>query len=1624
MLKKILKYTFRTLLVILLVLMLVPALLYIPAVQDFVRGKAVGYASRTLGMDLSVERLRLSFPLRLSVDNTLLTDKGDTLLSCGHLSLEVAVWPLLRKEVAVRSLELAKLAAHYRDSTAGMDLKVAAGQFAVNDCRVGLPAKTVGISRIALTDGDVFLNTAESASAEKADSAAALPWQIDVGKLTVANLAFGMRTAPAVTDLSVRLPDGEVDSCRVLLDSRQVSVKSILLNRGGYAYLTAPADAGEKAPDKTAVPDKKTASNKTTARSKAAPSDKTATQGKAAHPDKTAAADNASSPHDAAADDGEAPALPWTVRVGSIALNDNSLEYGTLHHRPAAGFDPAFIVLSPLDLSVDSIYNRGADIALRIRRLAFTERSGLSVRNAAGAFAMDSTGISLSGFELATPLSGIRAEAHAGAGIMRMAPDTPLTADLSASLNTEEIKLLYPQLIPAALDDRIVRIKLSAAGTLGDIKKAGLDISSPGHIDLAVNGTAKNLLAPERLEAAARFEGEFRDMAFLLEMLPDTALQRRVTIPERITLRGAADADRGLYSLASTLNADGGQLTLNGRIDPEKQIYDAEVRCDSLPLNRFLPADSLGALDFTLTAGGAGFDPLLPQTRGSVRMRIGRAEYRSHDFGGIELDADLENQHLSGRLSDRDEALRLLLSVSGTLTEREQRIGVSGNVFDFDLADMGITPEQIGGSFALDADASASDAGGMAARLTLDSIVIRSKNRTDRIRRTNVTFGTDTAATRAGLTSGDLTLSFAAPEPLDSLTAAASRSAGVLAQQIRSQHVDMDSLKTVLPDFGLRVSAGRDNILSSFLRTKRIAFSNLDIAGTNCDSLPVSLRMRVEKLAYGSIVLDTLTASAVQNGSRLEYALRVANAPGNLDNIALAGVYGHVVRNTGAVNFYQKNRAGREGFRFGVDAAWNDSLIRASVTPLAPVFGSEPWTVNPGNYLVYRFDGNLSADLDMTHGDQRFAIHTVPETDSLRGIRLDIAGLNIGGALAMLPSAPPVGGVLGAAVPLNTGADSLAVRGDVSVAGLSYDKQRFGDVGLGVRYAQGREQQADVRLTLDGADVLTARGDYRKERESPLDLTASIPGFPLQRADVFLPADMLRLSGILSGKLHAGGTPQRLQLNGGLQFAQTEVRVPMIGTSFHLSSDTIRIDDSRVLFDDFAVTAPNKSPLTIGGYVDLTDFGRITADIALRASDFQFVNVARKEGTAVYGKAYLDLDATAKGPLDELVVRGSVALLKNTDINYVMQDSPMDVKERPQNIVTFVSFRDMDNQSFAEATPTVRIGGMDILLNVDINDDVQAAVDLSADGSNRIDLQGGGNLTFTMNPLGDVSLSGKYVLSGGTVRYNPPVISQKIFKITPDSYVDWVGNVADPAFNITAVETVRASVSADGQDSRSVNFNISINIRNTLNDLEVSFGLSAPEDLTMQNQLNSLTAEQRANQAMNLLIYNTYTGPGTTAKVSTENPLNSFIQKELNQWAQNNLKGVDLSFGVDTYDQTANGGTQRTDYSYKVSKNLFNNRVRAVIGGKFSTDADPTENLKENLIDDISLEYMVTKRDNMFVKLFRHTDYESILEGEVIETGVGFVIRKKMLKITDLFRFMKNKVQTQAAPPAKTAANE
>lgn len=223
-----------------------------------------------------------------------------------------------------------------------------------------------------------------------------------------------------------------------------------------------------------------------------------------------------------------------------------------------------------------------------------------------------------------------------------------------------------------------------------------------------------------------------------------------------------------------------------------------------------------------------------------------------------------------------------------------------------------------------------------------------------------------------------------------------------------------------------------------------------------------------------------------------------------------------------------------------------------------------------------------------------------------------------------------------------------------------------------------------------------------------------------------------------------------------------------------------------------------------------------------------------------------------------------------------------------------------------------------------------------------------------------------------------------MFTFNEGSYVVFNGDMMNPQLNIDATDNIRANVSQSGTNSRVVNFDVGLSVTGTLNEMNVVFDLSCPDDLTIANELKSMTPEQRANQAMNLLITGTYRSGGTqtiSGGNAGTNALFSFLESQLNSWASSAIKGVDLSFGINQYDKTIDGANTTTmSYSYRVSKSLFDDRFKIVVGGNYATDAEADENFAQNLISDISFEYMLNKAGTMYVRLFRHTGYESILE--------------------------------------------
>lgn len=156
-----------------------------------------------------------------------------------------------------------------------------------------------------------------------------------------------------------------------------------------------------------------------------------------------------------------------------------------------------------------------------------------------------------------------------------------------------------------------------------------------------------------------------------------------------------------------------------------------------------------------------------------------------------------------------------------------------------------------------------------------------------------------------------------------------------------------------------------------------------------------------------------------------------------------------------------------------------------------------------------------------------------------------------------------------------------------------------------------------------------------------------------------------------------------------------------------------------------------------------------------------------------------------------------------------------------------------------------------------------------------------------------------------------------------------------------------------------------------------------------------------------MLVTNRYGSIGKAGGLSMGSAINSLLQTEISNITRN-IKAVDISVGMESRDGTDD--LSNMDYSFRLAKRFWNDRLNVIIGGKISgDDEDDGGSNNQNFIDNVSVEYRLDSSGTRYVKAFHTQDNESILEGEVMETGVGVVLRKKMIRMAELFKFGSSK---------------
>lgn len=199
-----------------------------------------------------------------------------------------------------------------------------------------------------------------------------------------------------------------------------------------------------------------------------------------------------------------------------------------------------------------------------------------------------------------------------------------------------------------------------------------------------------------------------------------------------------------------------------------------------------------------------------------------------------------------------------------------------------------------------------------------------------------------------------------------------------------------------------------------------------------------------------------------------------------------------------------------------------------------------------------------------------------------------------------------------------------------------------------------------------------------------------------------------------------------------------------------------------------------------------------------------------------------------------------------SDFTYILKDSPLTVEDKLGETVTFVNFNDTASVS-PESLQMITLGGIDMLMTLHIDEGVQCRVNLDEQGSNYMRFEGGGDLSFQYTMEGNMILSGRYTLLSGEMKYELPIIPLKTFHIKEGSYIEWTGDLMNPNLNIKATERMRASVAQEGQNARTVNFDVGVDITNRLDNLGFTFTIDAPEDGSVQTILHPCRRKKRTS---------------------------------------------------------------------------------------------------------------------------------------------------------------------------------
>lgn len=1618
--------------------MLIALSLNIPAVQNFVKDKAITYLKNKTKTEVRLESIKIALPKDVVLNKFYIEDrKGDTLLYAEKLQVDISLFKLLKNTVEVNNIELKNIRANvkrinpdtsfnfsflvdafmseekkdpekdttsaplkfridkvlftdigitYRDDVAGNDVKLYLGEFKTKIKDFDLANQNYVIKTLSLKNTSLSylqqkpLTQLVQHLTNSVDSA-----QKEQGKLP-----------------TIAIEDFAFSNVKVNYDDQLSTTKAIAdINDLGLLNLKVDLTNGKYTADKARL-----------------------NQSKILFAFKPAPSNNLKEVKDTVVEKKSA----FVLAIKNIDFNQNNVQFDNLGAKPAKGLDFNHLNISNLNLGADDLSFAGGAIAVKVKNGSLKDKSGFILNELKGDAVYNDKQIKLANFILRTPNTSINNATELNFTSIDDLTKHPEKVRLSLNLKNTTIglkdALFFSDAIPANYRNEKIKINANVNGYLNNLNIPQLQISGLKNTHIDISGKAKGLPDINKTFLDLNIKKLYLTKADLLVAVPKNSLPPSIELPNVINARGAFKGSMTDFNTNFNIQTDmGGAVIVAAMKGPKgKESYKANVSLNNFNVGRLLKQQAtIGGVTVKADVVGTGLDP--KSINAKFNAKVLSATYNKYNYRNLNVSGTYAKQlvNIKGNMPDSNANFNLNAQIN--MAGKYPAVKADVDLKQVDLQKLNFSTTEFKVAGKIKADIKTADVDYLNGDIFATGLQLVKEGRRFNVDTIQVNAVSTATENKLSLKSELLSANIDGKYQLSKIGSA-------VINQINKYYQFGEV--TTIPDqrFRFNVNIYNPKFIQDFV-PQLTTFLPSKISGL-IDTQKDSLLMNASfpKVVYGDFNVDSIRLAINNTADKLNYSLLVKSIQSPAIALFNTEISGAAAANKLDLNIFLRDRQRKDKYVLGGIFQSIDKDFRFNLDPNKLLLDYEKWTISPENFIQFGQSGILANQFNLSQGQQLLSINSISNTPN-SPLRVEFKNFQIETLTKFAETDTTlVGGTINGLVDAKDLATNPKFEANLNISKLRYQKDELGDLSVLVNNNTQNAFEVDVKLK--GVHELSAKGFYYTAPQGALDLAVNIQKIDLKEIESVSMGQIRQGKGTVTGQFTVKGAPTAPKILGALKFNDAAFNIAYINSYFTMPTQEIGFTNEGIRFNKFTLIDSLNKKAIVDGMIYTTDFKNIRFGLDVSTDNFRAINSTAADNDMIYGTVYLTSNIKVRGDLNQPDVNMNVKVNKGTKFFFALPTSDPSVIDQ-EGIVEFI---DADAPPFngekalkVDSISKSPIKGMNLVANIEIDPEAELNVVVDPSNGDALNVKGDANLNATIDQSGKISMTGRYEIVDGSYNLSVGPLGKKEFRLVKGSTIIWTGEPTAANVNLTAMYEVNAAPidlindPANIQAKTKLPFQVFLYMKNELLKPSISFKIDLPENergalegivyTKLQNvnrDESELNKQVFALLALNRFIANnpfqSLAGGGGGVSTLARSSVSKLLTEQLNNLASDLIQGVDLNFGVNSSEDYSTGALeQRTDLEVGLSKKLLNDRLTVTVGSSFGLEGPKAQGQSSsNIAGNVNIEYALSADGRYRLRAYRRNQNEGIIEAQIIETGLGFTLVVDYNKFREIFQ--------------------